>query len=301
MIFYIRDPFYVEIELLRDLNKLGNGRKFRVLSNYYYTDDYKNLTFHVLNEEESSMSNPVMQSFAFELARNKKKPKKDFLLITVLKDDFRKRVHKRLTESGVLHNSIVKANPSREGVLMGDSLREGVPTHEELIEDLRKNSRDEHFTRTVIRMTECGPPNFKFYEEVFCEIVMESKNFGISDLSEKTFRPILLGVPIVFLGSKDMYDVLIQDGYKLVDNNKFYTKWHSESSFDDRLGALVEFIEDIKTNEMLKKEMSNSAEHNFKVFWTERPLKNRKNNLNIIHECFGDNTLISQIYKRFNS
>ena len=292
MIFYIRDLYLsVHPELLRDLNKLGNGRKFRVLSNCYHMDDYENLTFHVLNEEEHYSSNPVMQSLAFELARIKKQPKKDFLLITVLKDDFRKRVHKHLTESGALRNSIVKTSPSGEGI----------PTHSQLIEALSKQTKDQHFTRTVAYMTDNGPPNYKFYEEVFCEIVLESKNFGISDLSEKTFRPVLLGIPIVFLGSKVMYEKLIHDGYKLVDNNEFYTKWHSDSNFDDRLDALVEFVEDIKNNEMLKKEMLNSAEHNFKVFWTERPLKNRKINLNIIHECFGENNLISQIYKRFNS
>jgi len=289
IVFYIRDMFYVTPELLKELNILAINKKFHIITNCYDKFDYQNLNFHVFNEEEVLSSHPIIQSLSLEYATNKKDSRKDFLLTTVLKDSFRKTVYEHLVASGVLHNSVVKTHARSDEV----------PNLDSLVTELEQITRNKHFV-SAIKYIGHAPPIFWAYEEVFCEIVMESKNLGVSDLSEKTFRPIYLGVPIVFLGSEIMYKKLINDGYELVDNNEFYKCWHGLGNFNDKLNALVKFLQDIVNDRVLRGKMKTSAEHNFNVFWIERPMKNKKNELEIIHKIFGDNNLITQIYKRLN-
>ena len=303
MVIYSRDMYSWPTDLFIQLNSLGEHRNFHVISNSAAPSDYRNLKFHIRNELEQNLNDPVFESLAFELQRNRTTTSKDFLFATVLKNEFRRTVHDYLMENQLLNNSIVMVGSK----VLDDETLEITPQHSNLIDDIKNATKDDHFINgldalvtPVNNLGLVGAPVFPAYEECFCEIVLESSHQGISDLSEKTYRPILLGIPIVFLGSQEMYSKLIADGYQL-PGDAFYSKWFTSNDLQDRLGALKLFCQKIIDDENLRGQLSASAQHNFEVFWTKRHSRNKKQNLEIMHESFGDENLITQIYKSLNS
>jgi len=303
IVFYSRDMFRWSIDFFEQLNSLGEHRNFHVISNLAVPSDYSNLKIHIRNEIEQNLNDPVFESLAFELQRNRTTTSKDFLFATVLKNEFRKSVYDYLMENQLLNNSIVMVGSK----VVDDETIEVTPQNSNLIDDIKNATKDEHFINGLNALVTpannlglVGAPMFPAYEECFCEIVLESSHQGISDLSEKTYRPILLGIPIVFLGSQEMYSKLIADGYQL-PGDAFYSRWFTSDNLQDRLDALKLFCRNIIKDNNLRGHLSASAQHNFEVFWTKRHSRNRKQNLEIMHECFGDDNLITQIYKSLNS
>lgn len=299
LVIYSRDMYSWPTDLFEQLNSMAEQKNFHIISNCDAPTDYMNLNIHIRNEVEHGINDPVFESLAFELQRNRHSPSKDFVLASVLKNEFRRTVYDYLMENKLLDNSVVLVN----GKTIDNETIEVTPQHSTLLDDIIKATKDRHF----INVLDCcsnygqnGLPVFTAYEQCFCEIVLESSQQGISDISEKTYRPILFGIPIVFLGSEKMYNKLQTDGY-LLPGKSFYSKWFSTDSMQDKLYALDLFCRDIKNDNNLRKEMISSAQHNFEVFWTKRHSRNRKQNLEIMHKCFGDDNLITQIYKSLNS
>jgi hypothetical protein len=298
IVLYSRDMYSWPTDLFEQLNSMAEQKNFHIISNCDAPTDYKNLSIHIHNEVEYGINDPVFESLAFELQRNRKSPSKDFLLASVLKNEFRRAVYDYLLENKLLDNSVSLVN----GKTIDGETIEVTPQHSDLLDDILKATKDKHFINGLnnFEYGKIGLPVFTAYEQCFCEIVLETSHQGISDISEKTYRPILFGIPIVFLGSEKMYNKLLADGY-VIPGKTFYSTWYSTESMQDRLDALKLFCRDIINDDNLRGRLSASAQHNFEVFWTKRHSRNRKQNLEIIHKCFGDDNLITQIYKSLNS
>ena len=144
-----------------------------------------------------------------------------------------------------------------------------------------------------------GLPNFKIYEQVFCEIVLETRNQGNWHFSEKTFRPISLGIPMVHLGHKPMYDKLLEYGYHLYDNN-FYQQWHKHIELEEKLPYLEKFLTHINSSESAQKQMEQTAQHNYQHFWNHRKLYFYTHMNHTFESIFGGNNLVHDIYNEMN-
>ena len=109
------------------------------------------------------------------------------------------------------------------------------------------------------------------YPKTFLSLVSESDvdNESIY-LSEKTFKPIVMGHPFILVGSKHSLKKLKEIGYKTFD------KWWSEEYdnmelFEQRINAIVEILNDLNTKNfeeliIIREEMQEVIQHNFDLF-----------------------------------
>jgi hypothetical protein len=204
------------------------------------------------------------------------------------KNDYRLTISKALEQSGILENSFVNI------IGKGDD-QQFMEKQNDIINSIKKQL-PEDMCLSALASWGVGTPNFSAYEKSFCEIVIESTNGNFdrtfrskfSDLSEKTYRPIALGVPFVFLGAEKMFNKLIQDGYQLLDDDDFYKKWHNASTLQTGISHLIVFLKKIITDKSLKQRLESMAKHNYNNFWINRKLQHRKHNLQVCRECFGE-------------
>lgn len=277
-------------EKLKKINELAKDKNVTILSMGSSLNGYENIKSYQFDLIEHVISNDLNFLLSCEL-KNNRNPKKDFTFFVNMKDDFRKIVYDGLKDTGVFENSLIFASEKEQMKTLSDN--------QELI---FKKINEIYTNNNMLNALKSwnALPNFKVYEEIFCEIVIESRNDGaLADLSEKTYRPIALNIPFVFLGHGLMYQKLLKDGYTLVDNSSFYKEWHKNVPLPERMPALINFLQQIRVDQNLRKQMELMAQHNYENFWTKRKFTFFKNNYTIFTNCFGEN-LIQKIYKNLN-
>jgi len=156
---------------------------------------------------------------------------------------------------------------------------------------LQKLSKDS-LCKPIIESFGTGFPNFDWYEKCFCEIVLESSHTADFIITEKFLRPTMFNIPIVFLGSKKMFEYLEKSGYKFYDDN-FYDKWFEKQDLND----LGKFLQHIKTHPI---KMIEIADHNYKNFWENRKIQYFEKQYEIWKQILPKENIYEQLYKEFN-
>jgi len=236
---------------------------------------------------EEKLNKPLIKILSMILIKNKKLAK-EFIVNCVPKDEFRRKILTYLDESGAVPGCF-KYNQEKES----EELRKKVDNFFEILKKYKLNQYAD-----ALRGFEVGLPNLEQYERALLEIVIESNNLTAWQLTEKTFRPIAFGIPIVFLGHKEMFDTLTGYGYRLYDNN-FYEKWHSNKPLDERLLHLKEFLTHIKNEADIEK-IKKIAAYNYDLFWNRRYTHSYEAINSFLESFLGENTVVNNIYKCLN-
>jgi hypothetical protein len=275
--------------IFEKLNRMAEGKKVHFISMSYMVKNYTNIIPHSHDIVEHGISHDANLIFC-ERLRSRRRPELDFIFMVNTKNPFRQQLSTALEQSGVLKNSIVSNGGQ-------DEYKQLVQKQKDMIDSINKQLSVKDAHRVVDALASwTNIPNFSAYEKCFCEIVVESANGKFdntrdsvfTDLSEKTYRPIALGVPFVFLGSEDMFNKLTQNGYQLLDDDDFYKKWYNGSNFQTMVSHLISFLEKIMTDMDLRQKLESMAKHNYHHFWVNRKLEHRRNNLQFCKDCFGE-------------
>lgn len=295
LVIFNTHVFLLDSQTLDELDNLSKKFDIHLLAQGYYAKQYANLRVHHFEMEEHFISHHVNLLLTNRL-QSRKKVQKTFLMQIVNKDNFRNTVIDAVAKSGI----------------QADVLTPSAKTSSELIslkENFFKNIKTDYGNNLDIMSAldgfGSGLPNFELYEKTFCEIVAETLNLSghAYMFTEKTFRPIAFGVPIIFLGSQDMYKTLLQYGYKFYDEN-FYQHWHdTKLSLSDKVKHLISFLQHIKESVGARSQMQSVAETNMQVFWNERKLYYYKNWNDIFDKiCAGKNInrVIDVVYGELN-
>ena len=298
LVIHVDHIYKFNDEMLEKLDRLSEGKEVHFISMSYTVDSFKNVQAHSHDQIEHAISHDYNYMFA-ESLQSKRRPYLDFIFMINTKNPFRRKLNDALVQSGVLKNSIVRNGGYERSVQLEKR-------YQDLMKSIESNDPSDQCLDALRSWNVL--PDFKAYEQSFCEIVVESTNAQdvdfyesrFSDLSEKTYRPIALGIPFVFLGSKKMLEKLHTDGYMLVDYDNFYNKWNSSMDVDSKISYLIEFLDKIKSDKELKAKLEVMAKHNYKNFWLDRKLIHRKKNYEICKACFGEGP-VQQIYNLMNT
>jgi hypothetical protein len=287
MVIYSSHIYIFNESLLERLDQLSAGKNVHFISMSYKVNTFRNVIAHTCDDYEHALTHTFNYILSERLS-SRRAPSHDFLFMVNTKNEFRSSLRLALEESGVLDNSIIGSHSDRD-------LNELRKKYDQLIFSI-ENQLPGNMCLDALKSWGPGVPNIPAYEKTFCEIVVESVNTNLdttqdsafSDLSEKTYRPIALNVPFVFLGSEEMYHKLINDGYQLVDDGVFYHKWHRASDLQTAVPDLVVFLKKIIADNNLRKNLESMAAHNHKNFWTTRKLAHQSDNLDTLKKCFGE-------------
>lgn len=285
---YNHHPFTLSDEFMMRLDGLAKTHTVNIIVNGYYDKKYENMNIYYHDTWEHGISHHFTLLLS-QILKKKRDHSWIFALQTVFKDDFRRTVRDFIQNSSIAKN--ILQSPSMASKGLGN-----------ISADFIKKMEGEHGPGQYIHSLQSfgnGLPNFKTYESAFCEIVLETRNSGHWHFTEKTFRPIALGVPIVHLGHGPIYNTLLEHGYRLYDYN-FYETWHSDMPLENKLPSLENFLSHIRDSMSAQKQMEEFAEHNYKHFWNERKLHYYKHIDNIFENIFGSNRSINKIYDQLN-
>ena len=260
----------------------------KIIVNGYYNNVYNNIKIYSIDNFENVISHSFVLLLS-QILHKKRQPTKMFSMQTVFKDNFRKTVGNYLQESALwkdfppspLTNSTALYKKAAD-VLQHLEQHYGPGQHIHALKSFGN-----------------GLPNFKMYEQVFCELILETRNSGSWHFTEKTFRPIAMGIPVVHLGHKPMYDRLLAMGYRLYDNG-FYQQWHTETALEKKLPYLESFLTHIKNDKLAQAQMEQIAQHNYQHFWNQRKLHYYTHIQQIFNSIAGENTLTHKIYKQLD-
>jgi hypothetical protein len=283
LIVYNDQPWMIPEQVLLDLDRDAAKYPVVMMVDGYHAAKLQHIkTFNYFHDEHA-----LSHHFNFtlsQLLKDKRRPLKDFLLITVPKDPVRIAVCQYLKSCAAMSDSWLE--------LGGQSGQR----HEDkaaFIQRLNQNYPKGSYIAALESFGN-GRPNFRAYEQCFCEIVLETRSSGSYHLTEKTFRPIAFGIPIVFLGNGTMHDRLLQDGYRLYDNG-FYQQWHSDRPLAQRLLHLGEFLQHIKDIKD-RSELQRIADHNYETFWMKRKLLYYSTMHDFVRTAFGTDNMHHVIY-----
>ena len=295
LIIFNTHVFLFDENILHEINDLSKHLDIHMICQGYFAKNYDNIKVHHIELEEHFISHHFTLLLATKL-QSMKNPKKTFLMQVNNKDHFRKTVLEGVTNSD-LKDDVISTN--WQGV---ESTTKLLELHTSLMNHIKEEYKDN--PEVFPALDSFGVcPNFSLYEKPFCEIVVETKNTGAWHFTEKTFRPIAFRVPIVYLGSKPMYDILNSYGYNLYDH-EFYQYWHDEKiPLYERVERLVSFMQHIKNNEKAKEQMQATADSNFQIFWNQRKLHYYQNWNQIFDQvCEGKNIsrVIDSVYSKCN-
>lgn len=290
MVIHVLHIYKFNRAILEKLDKLAEGYKVHFISMSYKFDFFKNIIAHSYDLLEHAISHDFNYMMSQRL-QARRKPQFDFVFMFMvnLKNNFRRRLNDKLEKDGIFKNSYVRNDGPEQ-------YQQLIKKHTEILKSIEAEMPG---NQCINALQSWGGtlPDFLAYEKSFCDIVVESTNTSVddrsdgtlTDLSEKTYRPIALGVPFVFLGSKKMFDKLRADGYQLVDDGEFYDRWHNETDLEKALSLLTEFLKKTITNKEIRKSMESMAEHNYKNFWFARKYQYRKSLEKIFDDCFEEN------------
>jgi hypothetical protein len=296
LIIFNPHVFFFDKELLDELDKLAANFDIHVLCQGNYSQKYDNINLHHFELAEHTISHHfnLLLSTRLQARRN---PEKTFLMQVVQKDQFRKTVMQGITVSQIGQDVISPVRKDKGSWALFE------PKIADLREFIKEKYPNDIHAQAALNGFGNGIPNFPLYEKSFCEVVIETKNTGAYHFTEKIFRPIALCVPIIFLGSKAMYEELYQYGYRFYDLD-FYKYWHDESTpLEERVARLVSFMQHIKDDEGAREQMTYIANNNHQLFWNERKLYYYQNWNNILDQiCKGKNIerIVESVYSQCN-
>lgn len=289
MVIFIYHVYMFDKEFFEKIDRLSAGKKVSLVCMSYAPSGLKNIKTYYYDLFEHVISHDFNYLFAIKMEK-KRDPVLDFMFLVNTKTEFRRKLKDALDHHGILANSFVGKNATKKFDDM-----DFVSKQKALLGQIDRNSSISDALHSWAIL-----PNLDAYEKVFCDIVVESESVNeYADLSEKTYRPIALGIPFVFLGSKSMYDKLLRDGYQIYDCDNFYKHWHSDKTFNEKITYLVNFLKIIKNTSSVRESMEQTAKHNLNNFWVKRKLDYRTKNYEILSACF-DWTAVDEIYDSLN-
>jgi hypothetical protein len=283
-------PFKFSDNFLKKINEENSlNDNLIFLTEGFYNSKYTNLKIFNMSLREHFHSHHFNLQLS-TILKKRRKIYKDFLLQVVPKDEFRTQlINFFLINIEVFDNSVIN---------VGNSTKNLNDNADNFIENIIKKYGDgQHIS--ALKSFGNGLPNFSSYEKIHCEIVVETRNTGSWHLTEKTFRPISLGTPIVFLGYSEMFKKLEQDGYRLYDYN-FYRYWHSNLSLQERLPYLLQFLKHIKYDKKAKEKMLEISLYNQQHFWNNRKIQFYETLHSFFSSISQDCNIIEKIYEDLN-
>jgi len=288
LIIYIHHPFFFDTGILNQLDVLAQQSNIHMMVNGYYSQEYQHLPVYNIDTWEHSISHyfNLLLSNTLQKHRN---PSHLFLMQTVFKDTFRNTVGDFLKNSSIYSEFLpfTQANSV-------DLYR----TVENFMSQLKQtHGQGPHID--ALGSYGNGLPNFKMYEKAFCELVLETRNSGAWHFTEKTFRPIALGIPIIHLGNQTIHNRLLQYGYQLYDH-QFYSVWHSDVDQSQKLQCLLQFLQHINNNSTAQEQMIQTAQHNHHHFYNQRKNNYYKTIQHMFETVFGQENLTYKIYKQLD-
>jgi len=292
LLIYNHHCMKVEKKKLQKIDEIAKNMKISLMVCGEYDFDLKNIKVKNTDVFEIQLHHPYVKALSMMLSK-RRKPEKDFMLSVVAKDEFRKKVVDGLLDTDV---SIISNNTSDFLAKKVDDVAKVFlkKLHDFQLKDYDYN-KAVHFT---IEIFNNGPPNFDLYEKYLCELVIETSNNGPWHLTEKTYRPIAFGIPIIFLGHKPMFDHLIKNGYQFHDDN-FYVHWHGNITLEQKIVHLKSFLKSLKNNDSRKK-LVDTASHNYGLFWNNRQFNHMDTQYDCFYDFFGEDVILKEAYSLFN-
>lgn len=287
-------PFAFPVETMERLEKLAGNYRINVIVNGHYLKErkYDNLRIHNID----SWEHVIGHSFIYNLTRllsERRSPTGKMLFPVVEKDDFRRSISRALDNERI-KSSIVKTSQLKDsdGLKLYDKV-------DDFVAQIEREVGSGYYV-DALRSFGNGLPNLHNYESALCEIVLETRNEGDWHFTEKTFRPIAFGIPMVHLAHKSVHDKLLQYGYEIYDDG-FYHYWHNNTvSLQDKLPRLIDFIDHIRTSKEAQTRLEQTAKHNYENFWFSRKLRSIESEQAIVNHLFGTHSLTNEIYRRLN-
>lgn len=280
--------FRIDSNILDKLNTYGKTHDINIVINGYLAKNYENINIFNLEQAEFTIGHHFNKLLS-KILHSRRKPNKTFIMQSVFKDEFRRSVGQHLRNSDVWPDFADTRIDSTSEFLLSRNDR--------FLKKLEQEFGKGLIAQAFIPFGN-GLPNFKIYENASCEIVMETKNSGPWHFTEKTFRPIAFGIPLVHLGHRIMHQRLMHYGYKIYDNG-FYQHWHSDIPQQEKLEHLEEFLKHIKSNAI--EDMEKISQHNYNIFWNQRRSAYYEQLQKYFDTVFGQQTLAHKIYKLLDS
>lgn len=264
LVIFVTHNFLFDEQVLQEIDEHSADLDIHVICQGHFAKKYEHIKVHHIELEEHFISHHFNLLLATKL-QEMKNVQKTFLVQIVDKDEFRHTVISGIKSTDLLSDTLLT---DKKGTEVTKKLFE---MHHSFLEHVKEEYKES--PETFHALNSFGiVPNFTYYEKTFCELVAETKNTGAYLFTEKTFKPIAFRVPIIFLGSKEMYDSLNGYGYRFYDN-QFYKFWHDENiPLGDRVKKLISFMQHIQDDDHAKEQMQESANNNFQIFWNQRKL-----------------------------
>ncbi len=281
-------PFGISEQILDKLDSHGKAYNINIVINGYFAKHYNNINIYYLEQEEFAIGHHFNMLLS-QILQPRRRPSKTFMMQSVFKDAFRNSVGQYLKQSDIWQDFAT--------IQMDNTTQSLKHNSDQFIKDLGEQFGNGLYINALIPFGP-GLPNFKLYENAFCEIVMETRNSGPWHFTEKTFRPIAFGIPVVHLGHRTLHTRLMHYGYKIYDNG-FYQHWHSDISQQEKLGHLSEFLKHIKDYAI--EDMEKIAQHNYHLFWNKRRSAYYQQLQKLFDTVFGQQTLAHKVYKMLDS
>ena len=292
LMIYNHHPMLMEKEKLKKIDEIAKHMKISMLVCGEYDFDLKNIKIKNQDTWEIGLHSHWVKALSMMLLK-KRKPQVDFMLSTTLKDEFRKEIVNGLSHTDV---NIVANNKSE---FLWKKIEDVSKGFLKKLGDFQLVDYDHNtIVKSLITIFGNGPPNFDLYEKHLCELVIETANAGSWHLTEKTYRPIAFGIPIIFLGHKPMFDCLVKKGYQFHDNN-FYVHWHSDIPLQQKINYLKFFLQSLKNDESRKK-LLETASHNYSLYWNHIKFNHLEEQYNFFNDFFGDDFILKEVYDIFN-
>jgi hypothetical protein len=288
---YKHHSFTFTNALMDRLNTFAMTTDIKIIVNGYYENNYRNIKIYHADTYEHALSHEFVLLLS-KILHKKRRPTKKFLIQTVSKDYFRKTVSDHLRTSAIWSDFIAPPRFNSRSAYENFFQEKKRRLFQQFVEN---NNQRMHGLNSF------GPglPNFKMYELAFCELILETRNSGSWHFTEKTFRPIALGIPVVHLGHKPVHDRLLAMGYRLYDK-VFYEQWHKDVALEKKLLHLENFLTHIKNDKSAQAQMEEIAQYNYQHFWNHRKNHYYTTLLNLFDDMVGENSLTHKIYKHLD-
>lgn len=284
-------PFTFTDQVLTDINQSGVADRLRVFCQGHWQDreKYPNVISRHMDLHEHFFSHHTI----FLLSRKLKqirRPVKDFLWYTLPKDQYRKSFVDAFANDPLLSNSIVSFDKTNSRDMYVEAA--------DRIEEFRKSYGDGEWINGL-RCYGNGLPNMKAYEQAACELVLETANRGSWHLSEKFFRPVGFGVPVILLADREIYDQTQRYGYRFYDHANFYERFHSTADVEHRIQYLRGFMSHIKQQRPAA--MQEIADYNYQIFWNQRKNAYYDTAMRYWKELIGNDNFLDDMYDRLDT
>ena len=252
-------PWLFTPELMAKIDSLPCVDRLRIFCQGYWNEreKYSNIVSTHVNFHEHFFSH----HFIFQLSREllkRRNLKKDFLWYTLPKDDYRKGLVQYFQHNEILANSMVS---------FGNETHRFYAEGEDRVEYLKNKYGAGQWTNGI-RSYGVGLPNMKAYEQCACEIVLESSAFGSWHMTEKFFRPVGFGMPVVLLVNKEIFQKIKEYGYRFYDHDNFYSRFQAADDMVTKAKILEKFMLHIKNDKPVG--MWEVADYNYQHFWNHR-------------------------------